>query len=328
MTQPLQRSRRGIGILSYLGGTFDGFARRWKVWAPAKVWVENEWLMWLGPDEFLSAEGMLQSFTRIRDPEDIPTFAKRYGVLNLCGHGLPETHRRPIDPFPGNQKELDGFFGEEDYSEEKVWAFHRSTPLYCVSDCQWWCSTCGSQWDEEGWCLRCKKDGEMLRGRESVAAWLNFAAQARDIVSIAPLLQTGRLPSKKEWERIEPLHPDWANLSQKTLRFRLKDVVDRWLRIGGISLTLDWETSGPSANLSAMTFGLLATQLLAAVVGFQVPAVCDGCGEVYIPERKPYANRPQTYCEVCRTSGVPARMRQRNYRERQRERRRDEQTRS
>ena len=53
-----------------------------------------------------------------------------------------------------------------------------------------------------------------------------------------------------------------------------------------------------------------------AYLGEQPQYVCDGCGDLYEPSRKPNPHRQQ-YCDTCREDGTAERLRKRGQRARQ-----------
>jgi hypothetical protein len=61
---------------------------RWR--EPHAVSEEDWFTYWDFQDE---TEGMLDTFRKINGPSDVLDFAKRYGPLRICSHGLPSSHR-------------------------------------------------------------------------------------------------------------------------------------------------------------------------------------------------------------------------------------------
>ena len=45
-----------------------------------------------GRPHYKEPKGMLNAFTRIKNLQDVVRFARRFGVLGICHHGLPDTH--------------------------------------------------------------------------------------------------------------------------------------------------------------------------------------------------------------------------------------------
>ena len=71
-----------------------------RAFVPPRVELERDDLVWWPYDAAsanphgleTSPRGMLDAFVRIKTPEDVLHFARRYGPLALCEHGLPATH--------------------------------------------------------------------------------------------------------------------------------------------------------------------------------------------------------------------------------------------
>lgn len=71
-----------------------------RAFVPPRVELENGYLLWWRYDADsanphgleTSSRGMLDAFVRVKTPEDVLRFARRYGYLALCEHGLPATH--------------------------------------------------------------------------------------------------------------------------------------------------------------------------------------------------------------------------------------------
>src|SRR5438128_742042 len=83
-----------------IDGDFDRpiQGRRWPV--PKEVSVSGDRLCWTinaVADEAHPSKGLLEKFWQLGEAPDrqILAFAKRHGVLGICGHELPRTHRKP-----------------------------------------------------------------------------------------------------------------------------------------------------------------------------------------------------------------------------------------
>lgn len=63
---------------------------------------------------------------------------------------------------------------------------------------------------------------------------------------------------------------------------------------------------------------IAARDVINAHLGEQPQYVCDGCGDIYEPSRKPQPQRQQ-YCDTCREDGTAERLRKRGQRARQEE---------
>ena len=63
---------------------------------------------------------------------------------------------------------------------------------------------------------------------------------------------------------------------------------------------------------------IAARDVINAHLGEKPQYVCDGCGDLYEPSRKPQPQRQQ-YCDTCREDGTAERLRKRGQRARQEE---------
>jgi len=76
--------------------------------APAYVRLDGDRLVWSWFDPADAAKrpteadpkGMLDGFIKIRDGAGVLRFARRYGVLGICEHGLPASHNPPGQCYP------------------------------------------------------------------------------------------------------------------------------------------------------------------------------------------------------------------------------------
>jgi hypothetical protein len=78
---------------------------RWRI--PPAVDVNGDRLVWIndpGPPVRYARSGkeLLEHFVRLADApaERIKAYARRWGVLNICEHGLPASHNPPPVPLP------------------------------------------------------------------------------------------------------------------------------------------------------------------------------------------------------------------------------------
>ncbi len=98
----------------------------------------------------------LNAFVRIKTPNDILRFARRYGPLGLCKHGLPPFHR--------------GTWYKDDYKDGE---------LIGVTFTGEWLPAGGGS--ERGWCAPC--------GNEPLGKWLEYSGLALDYLNRAAVLK-------------------------------------------------------------------------------------------------------------------------------------------
>lgn len=319
-------SSQALGSLQLLGASIDAITMRWFVEAPEEVWIEDELLRYSRTPSSgrRDATGMLEAFTRIRGNDDIVRFAKRFGVLGLCEHDLPATHRQDVKFLDSLEESAPGSV-HGPTSRYMAAIFIKGADSYCTREHRYRCPVCAVECEEESsFCPECGESSDEYDYLERLTPWLGFVSQARAIVRIAEKLRRDVPGAPADWGALPELWGTPRSRSLRKQRSELAAHVSHWLRVGRVDITLEWHESEPTASIWAWTFGMIAAQLLGAIVGSDVPAICDGCNEIYLPARKPYANRAHTFCASCREKSVPARLRQRKHRERQRERRRHE----
>ena len=266
---------------------------------PAQVRLDGDRLVWTPPSreaerEPAVSEGLLLAFLKIRDADGVLRFAQRYGVLAICEHGWPASHR-PI-PYPHPYALQRGAEGILYYlPENNVTGFTQ-------------------EYEPVSWCVPLGSDGG--QPWEPVARWLHFVGQASTILNLAAVLNGSRprRAGQAAWEGLFDVRVAQRCAGQPVEEQRrlLAACVEEWLALGRPILRLSWSERMPQISIAAGTFGLLASQLAAAVMGRSRMAWCSECGNPYSPERKPQTGR-RNYCPDCREAGEPERIRAREY---------------
>ena len=226
-----------------------------------------------------TTEGMLDSFVKLRDGTDALRFAETHGVLGLCEHGLPSEHNPP--PLEVDLKSLSP-----------------ST----------WCRPQG--WHEDSpW--------------EPIDRWLYFSRQARAILQIAAALHREEPPSEEDWLTVYAGRPELKGATRKLAesgsrdehQSHIEDAINKWLALGNVRPRFHWgRERAPSLRLGASTFGVLAIQLMSAVIRARDIYTCSGCGSPYFREgRKPKPGQ-RNFCGADDCKRVAARIRQQEHR--------------
>ncbi len=226
--------------------------------------------------------GMIDIFLRIKSPNDVLRFARRYGPLRLCGHGRPSSHRLEYSlieaPPPDASCRPEGY--PDDCSEPvSLWYSYVSQARALV---------------EIG--------AALWQGRPGPKTAWKTALTSIGRYSSAPGLE-------------EELG-EWLGLDRQVLSAL---VLTDWLRAGNVHLAWYWkfDASQPSTWLAGGTFGLLAVQLVSALSHAGATLICDGCGELYPRQgRMPQAGR-RNFCPACGEKGA-SKLRQRDQRARER----------
>jgi hypothetical protein len=227
-------------------------------------------------------EDLLGRFLEIRTPEDAEDFARVYGALELCRHGLP--HRHPFLTALGKDGRI--FKNDPDTCR----------PLERVRDGKW-------LWTE------------------AVAAWLAWAAQARLVLQAGTLLHRKEPPATPEELRAElaqlyePGLPfklyfeSYSGLRRgelvKTSPAMLPALwANIWLGLSGVTLrcglkdgVLRLEPCAPTCPL----LGFISLQLAQAVCGTRELARCAVCGNPCAPGR--VTEGRNSYCPTHRDRG-------------------------
>jgi hypothetical protein len=255
---------------------------------------------------------MLSEFSLLRDgtDADILAFAKRWGPLGICEHGVPHTHW-PLTPWNEHSR----IVKEEEIHGRPA----KNTPKVKVEVLRPWCQPQGSE--------------ETFRagGREPLVKWRSYAKEAQTIVTVADQLYRtpGHLVSLDRETIVTLTERDW--LSPNTLSDRmevgwevLQPALDRWLGLGDVriylhplredrGLAIRFGTAGSpigeNVSLSEALgpvcglFGALAVQLLLCVHTGGL-AICSECQDLYEPGRHSRRDAPP-YCPDCAPKAGP-----------------------
>ena len=237
----------------------------------AEAWERN----FTNPAEPADVTGMLDAFVRIEDASDIRRFAERYGVLDICEHGLPSSHNPPAIPLGDQWRECRAW-GERGY-------------LY---------------WEPVDLWLQFVSQ---MRALLSLAIDIRGGSPGRMAdwqVAFSGLLWVEDLGTRALQVVGKSVDLDRSALSER---------INTWMRIGDVRPGLSWEADSlASFHVFATTFGVLGIQLLFAATKAQGLAICDGCGMPYGPKMKPRKDR-RNFCLKCGEK-VAGRLRKRAWR--------------
>ncbi len=276
------------------------------------------WRMWVeSPHEGIvrgSSARMLDNFVRIRDADGVRDFARRFGVLGLCQHDRPATHN-PAPRWP------------------------RTTADLVLGGATWATMAGGAPMmdavPEGSFCQpRTLRNGFHI---ESVAVWLDLAAQMRAVLNVVKASEDGQdgrqedldvlgFPklsadavaannaARKQLEALavplpkSPLADHTPlQMAPEVARFRVAWKVQEWASWAYLSPSLVWRAGKPlTFAVEVSTFGSLVMQLMIAISGRHGLETCGGCGALYMRERKAQAGR-RNYCPDCRSRKVPQR---------------------
>ena len=260
--------------------------RGWDV--PKPIELQDKALRWgSGPNPKyervrLPLAKVLTDFTGLAQADDLRVlkFARRWGPLKLCEHGVPHCHppfywpTASIAPPPGD--------------------FHQCYVQGTWEGCPW----------------------------EPVEAWRTWARRAQATLQAAAHLHQRTLPDTATWRIVcdtegMPTGPGWW-APPRRLRdgwALLDEMLGFWLKGADVRPMLERPKGKPTitwGSSHAPLFGTIAVQLLLLVTQTAGLAQCSGCGNSYIPRRKP-RDQQRSYCADCRVRKVPQRDAQRDW---------------
>jgi hypothetical protein len=282
-------------VTTELGGLTDpdgqlsgGSPPTGSLFVPVVIRLEGDSLLWsefsqdsasLGTSWFpplRDARGALDRFVRIKQTDDILAFARRYGPLQLCGHGLPASHR-----------------GEDDEGRVYKCRPSRREPvdrwLHYVANARAILEIASAM-----------RQGSLAERRdwdELYKSWRNEDGTFGGAEQILHDLSGQGLPVPRDL--IAPLQ--WLHL---------REVVNDWVNVSNVrpEVSRSWTGKGSAPGIELVgvgIFGALAVQLLAAIAGAHGTYFCCGCGDPYQASRRPRTDQ-RHYCrkEECKRAGT------------------------
>jgi predicted RNA-binding Zn-ribbon protein involved in translation (DUF1610 family) len=260
------------GVLSE-AGSFDRPHQERQFRVPAVIGVDCGLLIWRW-DKALTRNpprpkahglGLLMEFMRLANarPKTILAFARKWGVLEICKHGLPSTHNcRKAITLSGRWCEPLLYADLENFMEPiTYWHFYARQ--------MWAMLKIASQLKQgktglaEDWKILLDPGlGRDPHGKASLFASLFGQTVADDIVGIIKML-------------------------------------DRWLSMGDVRPNLVWDEEQRFVSFDNTLFGMLAYQMMIAIGRTEGLGFCSGCGEHYAPKRRQTKVSQRNYCPAC-----------------------------
>jgi hypothetical protein len=216
---------------------------------------------------------LLAEFVQLadREAESIVRFAKKWGVLRFCRHGLPYPHEalsgarpwtRRVSCFPGRVRR-----------GSVITSLKRHFPVYWL------------------W--------------EPIEAWQQFARHARALLNLTSEVRRGRTGSDEDWKFLTGLpiprlgqEPPYSSIERDPWTY-IANNLNCWFRLTPVTLRFSLEQGRLKIDHSAQSlFPYLQMQLAFAVGQGAGLCICSGCGEPYPPPRRPNPNR-NSYCDEC-----------------------------
>jgi hypothetical protein len=211
--------------------------------------------------------GLLSAFVALANgsDRDVLRFAKRFGALDLCKHGLPLGHRAgDLIVQAGLRLRL--------RSPDKRRPVHPNAILKSRLNRP----PCGER--------LLKQPAELYRG---------YAAQMRAVLGLAAAVHRREAGRPEDWAILRPERDRATRPAVSIARDTVEQEVSRWLLWGRAQLQFRW--LWPNDTRVELTgaglWGALARQLAFAVAKVDGFAVCAGCGSVFVPKRQPISGR-------------------------------------
>ena len=268
-----------------------------------------------------TTDRMLDVFIRIRTAADVLSFAKRYGVLGLCEHGLPASHNPPPP-----QARLDPV------ATDWLWLAMAGAPA----------PETGDQAPTTSYCRAFEMPDHPNFHFEPIGPWLCLAKQARLLLEVSGKIRTGAHvdsadlevlgfpePSEDKSRRAEavsafidsrktetaetqPAVPIADGMAPILVTLKLR----QWAGWAFIRPSLIWRYGkSPDFAIEVNTWGSIVMQMMIAVSGKHGLEVCSGCGIAYTRTRKAQSGR-RNYCSDCKEQKIPERDAAQDYRAR------------
>ncbi len=300
----------------------------------------GEWLLWKQWDhktnskpKTINFDGMLDRFIKLVTAEDVLKFAKRYGPLGICHHGLPSSHNSPppVDiygmgskiPITGREESgiasstpfldfIERNFPSSSSENEDNPSVRLDIGLpshYCLP----------LTWDSQSPAPRGRvnqttrnsffsfihMDSKQLC--EPIEVWFKLIEMVRSVMRVTNSLNQGQPQRFEDLQRLNM--PDF--LDPKLANLWVSDVVNFWLNIGGVRPSI-FKTDRPTSSISwdSSVFGAIAVQTMGFFRNSRNSAICMECQDIYFPSKAPKKNHPN-YCkkDSCRRAAAKYRQR-------------------
>jgi len=286
MTNRIDRINWERAVLTNERGTLGKVITLEKVRVPSRIEVHGEYLVWNDADysEVTVGDNLLDDFVKLADTdsssEKIAAFARRHGVLGVCGHYADESLLPPpyqFDASPQLKLDCPPFDSEAVFHWEplETWRHLAREALALINI-----------------------SAQLLQGMPAKTEdWL-FAFDWYEDIFL------------EESETFGDVDGD---------KMVLVGHVNAWVKAAGVFPILSFQAKKgfdvALASEHGFLLGPLAMNLMFAVSRTDGPAKCSSCGELYAPDRRPKAKQ-RNYCSKCRKTGAPQRDASREYRRR------------
>ena len=263
-------------------------AGQWRV--PGFVSVEGTRLLWRFTERNRRVQAgprLLEDFVNLPEAPDsqIAKYARRWGVLYICKHGMPMMH----DPGYLSVDLRQSIHGLVRLSAST--ASQPSVPSPTVPSPRAEVRTIFGK--------GCVPLGFGRRGGcwEPVELWRGYARVVRSVLNVAAELHRGNRGKAEDW-RVLDGDPSTTThkRSLKSQKSALSDVIAGWLQLGDVRPESSWIDNLEVQLSGEGLVGALAIQLFLAVAGSDGLAMCSSCNMPYAPKRRPAPGK-RHYCE-------------------------------
>jgi hypothetical protein len=253
--------------------------------------------------------GVLEQFVALSDApdEDILRYARHWGVLLICHHGLPASHSEDCGPMtlPGRGR----YVFWEPIESWRYFARHAKAVLEMAA------ATYNGQVVDRAITDRlfpmppsARRAGDpapVVRRRRDEKFWLDRPLYLlHERKNIFEHWLAG-IPEPGSTEAVR--HPQGKGEMLTRQRAFVSYAVNCWLNWGRARPQMDWD--GPTPTIELTTGGILpmyadrlsgalGLQLAYAVASSEGVATCFACGRFYTPVRRPAAGR-RSFCPAC-----------------------------
>ena len=281
--------RNELRFVRYLDGAPLEAAPDLSRWTrPTKVEfaIDDTWIRAAGGEWVESteiAERLLHDFLKLTDgvSDGVLAFCAKWGMVELCQHGLPSTHR-PCRPFlsPSGPDQChpasvpDGTFESGDPVDAYVRYARSARALIAVS--------------------------REVHAERAVPTHLWDGVDEISLVNVEPI----RIGQRTKERALE------------VDRLRFLAAVESWLELGDVRLQVAFARRTPTIVFGGGTlFSALAHRLALAALRLGGTFSCTSCGTAFVPEKRRPRPNDRAYCSECQEENRPARDRSRRHRE-------------
>lgn len=213
---------------------------------------------------------------------------------------------------------LDAFVALSDATDTQVLRFARR--FGALEMCKHGMSFLGhvvSVWEPRSGQVRVITECHVRMELQPTDVYRKYAREIRALLRVAASLHRGRQIHRDDWQVLKGTDEAKQVPDADAAREAVEIWVGNWLSQGRVQPTLGWNPE-TGADIKLWGFGLwgaIARQLAFAVARIDRWAICHGCGEVFVPTRKPRSGS-RIWCSKRECKRAARRRAQRAYKRR------------